>query len=591
MYLHEERLLCGDYPLNSQPRNYGNCPPDWKDAVLRGQSWNSGVKVGCEPELSALQVRVSLQGRELWEQFGDIGTEMLITKTGRRMFPSCRVTVTGLNPQAKYVLMMDMVSFDDDKYKWSRDRWEVSGMTEPHLPNRFFIHPDSPSLGERWMQYPVSFHKLKLTNNTLNSNGLVVLHSMHKYQPRLHIVQSPDPYNPLSGGYLRFTFPEAAFIAVTAYQNSEITKLKIDNNPFAKGFRDNGLNRKRFREKEGQSSKKLNERQLQMELKSSNGIVTYRVGSRPVESDDEADVIVSSCSSGNSYGAAGSRTDDITSLPAAPNPLISAFMNWGAAAAALPCGQEGWGVLDPMTHNTHTYNTLTTRDYGSPGQHNEARHTGLSNVASPLFLPYPPLGQTHHLGSVGFRRPQAQSRKPVGPHPPHHQRGPSGPAPELSHSHTSDHQPQQQQPEPHQAEFDYPLPLPPKVSRMHLPESALRSLEMSSSPSVSGSPWSLTDMLNRIHSSEGSGINSVSPQGKLLQAQAQYERPGLELGVNRELWPPQPNPPLPDHEPEYLPLHNMMRYHQNSLIGSAGLLRDSHVDPRVPSCKAPMLDL
>ncbi|XP_035636134.2 T-box transcription factor TBX6L isoform X1 [Oncorhynchus keta] len=559
---------------------------DCKDAVLRGQSWNSSGKVGCEPELSALQVRVSLQGRELWEQFGDIGTEMLITKTGRRMFPSCRVTVTGLNPQAKYVLMMDMVSFDDDKYKWSRDRWEVSGMTESHLPNRFFIHPDSPSLGERWMQYPVSFHKLKLTNNTLNSSGLVVLHSMHKYQPRLHIVQSPDPYNPLSGGYLRFTFPEAAFIAVTAYQNSEITKLKIDNNPFAKGFRDNGLNRKRFREKEGQSSEKLNERQLQMELKSSNG-------SRPVESDDEADVIVSSSSSVNSYGAAESRTDYITSLSAAHNPLISAFMNWGAAAAALPCGQEGWGVQDTMTHNTHTYNTLTTRDYGSPGQHNEARHTGLSNVASPLFLPHPPLGQTHHLGSVGFRRPQAQSRKPVGPHPLHHRGGPSGPAPELSHSHshTSDHQPQQQQPQPHQAEFDYPLPLPPKVSRMHLTESALRSLEKSPSPSVSGSPWSLTDMLNRIQSREGFGINSVSLQGKLLYAQTQYERRGLELGVNKELRPPQPNPPLPDDEPEYLPLHNMMRYHQNSLIGSAGLLRDNYVDPRVPSCKSPILNL
>ena len=56
---------------------------DCKDAVRRGQSWNSSGKVGCEPELSALQVRVSLQGRELWEQFGDIGTEMLITKTGR----------------------------------------------------------------------------------------------------------------------------------------------------------------------------------------------------------------------------------------------------------------------------------------------------------------------------------------------------------------------------------------------------------------------------------------------------------------------------------------------------------------------------
>lgn len=31
--------------------------------------------------------------------------------------------------------------------------------------------------------------------------------------------------------------PESTFIAVSAYQNVEITQLKIDKNPFAKGFR------------------------------------------------------------------------------------------------------------------------------------------------------------------------------------------------------------------------------------------------------------------------------------------------------------------------------------------------------------------
>ncbi|KAM9539170.1 LOW QUALITY PROTEIN: T-box transcription factor TBX6L-like [Salvelinus alpinus] len=185
--------------------------------------------------------------------------------------------------------------------KWSRDHWVVSGMTEPHLPNRFFIHPNSPALGERWMQCPVSFHN-KLTN-TLNSNSLVVLHSMYKYQPRLHIVLSPDPHSPLSGDYLRFTFPEAAFIAVTAYQNSEITKLKIDNNPFAKGFRDNGLN--------GKSS-----------------------------------------SSVDFHGAVGYRTDDITSLSAVPDPFISAFMNWGAAAAKRDGGFRTQGPIT-TTNTTH----------------------------------------------------------------------------------------------------------------------------------------------------------------------------------------------------------------------------------------------
>ena len=31
--------------------------------------------------------------------------------------------------------------------------------------------------------------------------------------------------------------PDSTFIAVSAYQNMEITQLKIDKNPFAKGFR------------------------------------------------------------------------------------------------------------------------------------------------------------------------------------------------------------------------------------------------------------------------------------------------------------------------------------------------------------------
>ena len=34
------------------------------------------------------------------------------------------------------------------------------------------------------------------------------------------------------------SIPDTEFMAVTAYQNSEVTKLKIEKNPFAKGFRD-----------------------------------------------------------------------------------------------------------------------------------------------------------------------------------------------------------------------------------------------------------------------------------------------------------------------------------------------------------------
>lgn len=61
---------------------------------------------------------------------------------------------------------------------------------------------------------------------------------MHKYQPRLHVVQKTAMQQDIVWTY---TFAETAFMAVTAYQNQQITQLKIESNPFAKGFRDSGL--------------------------------------------------------------------------------------------------------------------------------------------------------------------------------------------------------------------------------------------------------------------------------------------------------------------------------------------------------------
>lgn len=73
----------------------------------------------------------------------------------------------------------------------------------------------------------------------------IVLNSMHRYQPRIHLVRlGPGQNIPSSPKELQevdhktYVFPETIFTAVTAYQNQLITKLKIDSNPFAKGFRD-----------------------------------------------------------------------------------------------------------------------------------------------------------------------------------------------------------------------------------------------------------------------------------------------------------------------------------------------------------------
>ncbi|XP_034565841.1 T-box-containing protein TBX6L-like [Notolabrus celidotus] len=185
-------------------------------------------------------IRMTLENTDLWKSFDKIGTEMIITKHGRRMFPHCSISVSGLHPFANYVIMVDMVPVDSFKYKWKKEQWEIAGKAEPQPPCRTYVHPDSPAPGSHWMKQSLSFLKMKLTNNTLDQHGHIILHSMHRYYPRFHITQADSPYTVRWGPFQTFSFPETVFTAVTAYQNSKITKLKIDHNPFAKGFREGG---------------------------------------------------------------------------------------------------------------------------------------------------------------------------------------------------------------------------------------------------------------------------------------------------------------------------------------------------------------
>ncbi|XP_035686070.1 T-box transcription factor TBX15-like [Branchiostoma floridae] len=198
------------------------------------------------------QVRVELQGKDLWSRFHDIGTEMIITKAGRRMFPAIRTKVTGLDPKAQYIVIMDIVPVDNKRYRYvyHSSKWMCAGSADAPPPPRVYVHPDSPASGEAWMRQTVSFDKLKLTNNENDEQGYIILHSMHKYQPRVHIIKKTahtDLTNKTSispGDKAQtFAFPETVFTTVTAYQNQQITRLKIDRNPFAKGFRDSGRNR------------------------------------------------------------------------------------------------------------------------------------------------------------------------------------------------------------------------------------------------------------------------------------------------------------------------------------------------------------
>ncbi|XP_048100237.1 T-box transcription factor TBX3 isoform X2 [Alosa alosa] len=190
---------------------------------------------------------VHIEAIDLWEQFHKFGTEMVITKSGRRMFPPFKVRCSGFDNRASYILLMDIVASDDCRYKFQNSRWMVAGKADPEMPKRMYIHPDSPATGEHWMSKTISFHKLKLTNNMSDKHGFTILNSMHKYQPRFHVVRANDILKLPYSTFRTYVFPETEFIAVTAYQNDKITQLKIDNNPFAKGFRDTGNGRREKR--------------------------------------------------------------------------------------------------------------------------------------------------------------------------------------------------------------------------------------------------------------------------------------------------------------------------------------------------------
>nr|XP_025965649.1 brachyury protein isoform X3 [Dromaius novaehollandiae] len=179
------------------------------------------------------ELRVTLEDNDLWLRFKELTNEMIVTKNGRRMFPVLKVSVSGLDPNAMYSFLLDFAAADGHRWKYVNGEWVPGGKPEPQAPSCVYIHPDSPNFGAHWMKAPVSFSKVKLTNK-LNGGGQIMLNSLHKYEPRIHIVRVGGPQRMITS----HSFPETQFIAVTAYQNEEITALKIKYNPFAKAFLD-----------------------------------------------------------------------------------------------------------------------------------------------------------------------------------------------------------------------------------------------------------------------------------------------------------------------------------------------------------------
>ncbi|XP_075163306.1 T-domain transcriptional activator brachyenteron isoform X3 [Haematobia irritans] len=185
------------------------------------------------PNTLERNLHVSLDDRELWLRFQNLTNEMIVTKNGRRMFPVVKISASGLDPAAMYTVLLEFVQVDTHRWKYVNGEWVPGGKAEVPPSNPIYVHPESPNFGAHWMKEPISFAKVKLTNKT-NGNGQIMLNSLHKYEPRVHLVRVGSEQRHV----VTYPFPETQFIAVTAYQNEEVTSLKIKYNPFAKAFLD-----------------------------------------------------------------------------------------------------------------------------------------------------------------------------------------------------------------------------------------------------------------------------------------------------------------------------------------------------------------
>ncbi|KAI8782701.1 T-box transcription factor TBX10, partial [Biomphalaria glabrata] len=148
-----------------------------KDRISGGDSSSLGlvkVDVPSKPlHVKLLNVNAQLEMKQLWETFDKYGTEMIVTKLGRRMFPTFQVRLFGLDLSSDYAVMMDFIPVDDKRYRYSfhTSSWVVAGKADVYLPGRIHMHPDSAAKGSQWMKQVISFDKLKLTNNQDDKNG------------------------------------------------------------------------------------------------------------------------------------------------------------------------------------------------------------------------------------------------------------------------------------------------------------------------------------------------------------------------------------------------------------------------------------
>jgi len=79
-----------------------------------------------------------------------------------------KTQVTGLCPGDMYTVFLEFVQVVGQRWKYINSEWSPTTTSDPATKNPFYKHPESPNFGKHWMDQPISFAKIKLTNRPDN---------------------------------------------------------------------------------------------------------------------------------------------------------------------------------------------------------------------------------------------------------------------------------------------------------------------------------------------------------------------------------------------------------------------------------------
>jgi T-box protein 6 len=86
-------------------------------------AFSNSIKTEKQIHPKLMGVKVQLESKSLWDEFDALGTEMIVTKAGRRMFPTFQVKLSDMDSNSDYMLMMDFAPLDDKRYRYAFYRY------------------------------------------------------------------------------------------------------------------------------------------------------------------------------------------------------------------------------------------------------------------------------------------------------------------------------------------------------------------------------------------------------------------------------------------------------------------------------------